>query len=165
MKRALWIFIALYLAFIGTLEIFDLLNRPSKKQLTLEDFADENGLVFTLIGPQTENCFPVKLSVYVDGTYELQTSYHYPPPTGGDSTMIFRIIYDDPWQKGQSDFDILSLITRAISAEKEISDDNNIYYMTTGSNRIIMISTDNIKMKEYLELIDVQMLQCAEKSA
>lgn len=126
--------------------------------LTIDDLS-YNNLVFS-IELRNKNCnIPVLLNVYKDNKYKLFTTYKTCKP-GKICTSDLRYIDS---VSGTYDYDILEIIKHSEDANlfQYNSESNSMYEIYSGKSHPFVTDDNNKYLKEFLELINVNLKQCA----
>lgn len=132
-----------------------------EKKNSVEPYTNSDGLVFS-ISSGTNDCVPVKLSVYEDGRYELVNSYKYPE---GVNDVNYILVYNEPSKSGKSSYDVVKILKNSTNTEDESYDTSvtSEYEIYTGNGEYYVTDSNNKYLEEYLDSIDVNLDVCAEK--
>lgn len=125
--------------------------------ITIDDLS-YNDLVFS-IEFRNKNCnIPVLLNVYKDNKYKLYTTYK----SCKTIMCTFELRYIDSVD-GTYDYDILEIIKHSEDANlfQYNSESNFMYEIFSGKNHTFVTDDNNRYLKEFLELINVDLKECA----
>lgn len=125
--------------------------------ITIDDLS-YNDLVFS-IEFRNKNCnIPVLLNVYKDNKYKLYTAYKSCKTSMCNSELRYIDSVD-----GTYDYDILEIIKHSEDANlfQYNSESNFMYEIFSGKNHPFVTDDNNRYLKEFLELINVDLKECA----
>lgn len=125
--------------------------------ITIDDLS-YNDLVFS-IEFRNKNCnIPVLLNVYKDNKYKLYTTYKSCKTIMCTSELRYIDSVD-----GTYDYDILEIIKHSEDANlfQYNSESNFMYEIFSGKNHPFVTDDNNRYLKEFLELINVDLKECA----
>lgn len=125
-------------------------------------------IVFTISKKQND-CIPVEITVYKDGTYELFTAYE----TCKEDEVCASMLKYTKSTKGKYDFDVMKIIDNSKNTNDMIDINDNLIdyeiymgssYIEEGYNNLYIIEKEqtNKYLDEFLKEINVNLNKCAQ---
>jgi len=139
---------------------YDYLNLDMGK-ITINDLV-YNNLIFSVEYKKSKCDIPVLLNIYQNNKYILYTEYKA-CNQGKNCNMMLQ--YVNPIE-GKYDYDVIEIIRHSMDANLHRYTNDNLpeYMIFSGKSHGFITDVDNKYLKEFLELINVDLLQCAKPS-
>ncbi len=137
---------------------YDYLNLDMNK-ITIDDLVYDD-LIFS-VETQKSNCdIPVVLSIYKDNKYKLFTEYK----GCKSNTFCTSDLRYNKFIEGTYDYDVIEIIRRSVDANNHQYNSYNLpdYSIFSGKGHNFVTDNDNKYLKEFLDLIDVDLDKCAK---
>ena len=127
-----------------------IVNKP--KLLTIEEIKNSNGLLMSITSSKDE-CIPIKLNIYENGTYKLYNKYK--TCKSCDKGYKYKKA-----KTGKYTADVLKLVNHGVNAKRLNSDD---YKIILGNDNIVLTDNNNYHLKQLMKEIKVDLNKCAKK--
>jgi len=137
---------------------YDYLNLDMNK-ITLDDLS-YNNLIFSVEYKNSKCDIPVLLSIYKNKKYTLHTEYKACKPGVACNSMLQ---YINPIE-GKYEYDVIEIIRHSVDANLHQYTNDNLpeYMIFSGKGHSFITDSDNKYLKELLEIINVDLSQCAK---
>ena len=137
---------------------YDYLNLDMSK-ITVDDL-EYNNLIFSIEYKKGECDIPVLLNVYKNNKYSLLTEYKTCKPGVVCNSMLQ---YINPIE-GKYDYNVIEIIRHSVDANLHQYTNDNLpeYMIFSGKGHSFITDFDNKYLKELLELINVDLTECAK---
>lgn len=137
---------------------YDYLNLDMSK-ITIDDLA-YNNLIFSIEYKKGKCDIPVLLNIYKNNKYSLLTEYKSCKPGVACNSMLQ---YINPIE-GKYDYNVIEIIRHSVDANLHQYTNDNIpeYMIFSGKGHSFITDSDNKYLKELLELINVDLTECAK---
>ncbi len=137
---------------------YDYLNLDMSK-ITIDDLIYDN-VIFSIEKKISKCDIPVLLSIYKNNKYKLYTEYKSCKP----GTNCIAMLQYTKTIEGTYNYDVIEIIRHSVDANlHQYTNDNYPEYMiNSGKGHEFITDSDNKYLKELLELINVDLNQCAK---